>query len=402
MLNRFLAIVWVCLLSSQIANAVEPSATRTSLRFLGKTEIAGTATDLSRQEGELTDGSPANRLGGQGSGIAWTGHGNQYVMISDRGPGDGATAYHCRFHLFDIVCDERAASAVSATLRESHLLSSRIGKPLIGAASAFGTDTASGGSRFDPEAIRASGRGTFYIADEYGPTLSEFDARGRLIAEVALPSRLAISKPAANPMEELPPQNVSGRFPNRGMESLAISPDGETLFGLMQGPLLQDEALDASGKKIGTHVRLIELQRRTGAAREFVYTLDHPDHGCSEIEWLAPGRFLVIERDGKPGIEGSVKRLFEIDLNHATDISRIDSLPATALPAGVRAVSKTLFLDLLDPQWGLIGESFPAKIEGVTFGPRLKDGSRLMVISSDNDFKPEETSCLFVFAVRTD
>ena len=77
----------------------------------------------------------------------------------------------------------------------------------------------------------------------------------------------------------------------------------------------------------------------------------------------------------------------------------MDSLPATGLPAGIRAVTKRLFLDLLDPKWGLVGEAFPAKIEGITFGPPLKDGSRLLLISSDNDFKPDESSYVFAFAV---
>ncbi len=390
-LSLVASIALVCLTS----DASEP-------RFLGQTEIPGTAIDFSQQTRQLEDGSPANRFGGYGSGIAWLGKGTRYAMISDRGPGDGATSYRCRFHLLDIVIGEPSTRTVKVTLRETVLLTHRSGQPLIGASAAFASAGSTRGLRFDPEAIRASGRGSFYLSDEYGPSIFEFDARGKQIGELPIPSRYGILKPSTKPEEELPPANTSGRHPNKGMECLAISADGETLFGLMQGPLFQDGALDADGKRVGTNLRLLEIQRRTGSTREFLYPLEHADNGCNEIETVAPGRFLVIERDGKPGTPGCIKHVYEIDLREATDISRIDSLPATGFPTGVRPVAKRLFLDLLDPRWGLSGESFPAKIEGIAFGPRLKDGSRLLLITSDNDFKPDEPTSIYAFSVRID
>ena len=395
MSNRQLPLAALIVLVGLTAIAAEP-------RFLGQTEIPGTATDLSQQTGQLEDGSPANRFGGYGSGIAWLGKETRYAMISDRGPGDGATSFRCRFHLFDIAVDEQSKPVVKATLRETVLLTHRSGQSLIGGSAAFSAAGSKHGLRFDPEAIRASGRGSFFMSDEYGPSIFEFDVHGKQIGELSIPTRFGVLKPSAKPEEELPPANTSGRHPNKGMECLAISADGETLFGLMQGPLFQDGALDADGKRVGTSLRLLEVQRRTGSTREFLYPLEDADNGCSEIETIAPGQFLVIERDSKSGTPGSIKHLYEIDLSDATDISRIDSLPATGIPAGVCPVTKRLFLDLLDPRWGLVGESFPAKIEGIAFGPRLKDGSRLLLITSDNDFKPDEPTHIYAFAVRVD
>lgn len=389
---RLFSLTVLIALMELTAIAAEP-------RLIGQTAIPGMATDLSQLAGQLEDGSPANRLGSYGSGIAWLGKGTRYAMIPDRGPADGATSYRCRFHLFDIAVDEQSTPVVKATLAETVLLTHRSGQPLIGSSAAFAAAKSAQGLRFDPEAIRTDGRGSFFMSDEYGPSVFEFDAKGNQTGELPIPTRFTISKPAAKPDEELPPVNTSGRYPNKGMECLAISADGETLFGLMQGPLFQDGALDANNKRVGKNLRLLEVHRRTGTTREFVYQLEHADNGCSEIEAIAPGRFLVIERDGKPGTPGSIKHIYEIDLREATDISHVDSLPATGLPAGVRAVTKRLFLDLLDPKWGLVGEAFPAKIEGITFGPRLKDGSRLLLISSDNDFKPDESSYVFAFAV---
>ena len=44
----------------------------------------------------------------------------------------------------------------------------------------------------------------------------------------------------------------------------------------------------------------------------------------------------------------------------------------------------------------------PEKIEGIAFGPQRKDGSRLLLITSDNDFKPDEATHIYAFAVRLD
>ena len=64
--------------------------------LIGRTSISATATDLSGETDKQENGTPQNRLGGHGSGIAWLGTGNRYVMLPDRGPDDGATSYRCR------------------------------------------------------------------------------------------------------------------------------------------------------------------------------------------------------------------------------------------------------------------------------------------------------------------
>jgi len=73
----------------------------------------------------------------------------------------------------------------------------------------------------------------------------------------------------------------------------------------------------------------------------------------------------------------------------------METLPRGAIP-GVTKVSKTLFLDLLNPAFGLAGPSFPEKIEGLAFGPSF-GGARTLIVSSDNDFSTNP-SVLYVFA----
>ncbi|MDE2506584.1 MAG: esterase-like activity of phytase family protein, partial [Planctomycetota bacterium] len=158
------------------------------------------------------------------------------------------------------------------------------------------------------------------------------------------------------------------------------------------------------GGRQGTNVRLLALEIATGATREYVYALPKPGLGLSEILAIDADRFIVLERDGKGGSEAKHKRLVKIDLRGATDVSDVGNklhtgLPLAGLPEGVKAVSRTEWLDLLDPRFGLAGASFPEKVEGVAWGPDLADGRKLLVVSCDNDLNPRQDVVFWAFAV---
>ena len=136
--------------------------------------------------------------------------------------------------------------------------------------------------------------------------------------------------------------------------------------------------------------------------REFVYVLDGASAGVSEICHAGGTLFLAIERDSTVGETAKVKRIMLFDLADASDISGVEELPAGDLPAAIKPVRKRLLLDLLDPKFQLKGNDFPEKIEGLTFGPNLPDGRRLLVVASDNDFEAAEPICFWFFAVPGD
>ncbi len=69
------------------------------------------------------------------------------------------------------------------------------------------------------------------------------------------------------------------------------------------------------------------------------------------------------------------------------------------MPSDITPVSKELFINLLSPEFGLAGATFPEKIEGLAFGPDLPDGRHVLVVSADNDFVAANPTRLFVFAV---
>jgi hypothetical protein len=102
-------------------------------------------------------------------------------------------------------------------------------------------------ARFDPESIRVSNDGkSVFISDEYGPYVRQFDrATGQQIKSFALPSNLNVANLSPNVATEIS-GNTSGRVANKGMEGLALTPDGKTLVGIMDAPLIPDAANPAT------------------------------------------------------------------------------------------------------------------------------------------------------------
>ena len=185
--------------------------------------------------------------------------------------------------------------------------------------------------------------------------------------------------------------NTVGRTANKGMEGLAITPDGKTLVGIMQNALIQNNNEGGAAKKL---LRIVTIDIFSGqVTHQYAYKLTNGS-GVSEICALNEHEFLVDERDGTgreanntdPGTTALVKQLFKIDLNGAVDVSAMDGLTVVA-----NAVPKTLFLDVVAAltAGGISADLIPSKIEGVAFGPDIKhNGATLhtLWLGNDNDF----------------
>jgi hypothetical protein len=374
------------------------TALRAEITLVAVGTIPGNATDRSGLTGTYTSAAgetiPANQFGSFGSAITYSGTGNRYYATNDRGFGDGSTRSVDRFHVLNITVDP-ARKRVNAHLVETRFLTDEAGQQLVGLAAAFAADPRRS-LRFDPEGLRVGPQGTLFISDEYGPAIDEFTASGMRLRSLPIPAKFRVGRLEADEDAEIA-ANRMGRVTNKGMEGLAITPDGRTLVGLMQGPLIQD------GGKKGIHCRILTIDADSGKTYEYIYSLSMPGRGTSEILALGGDRFLVLERDSAGGRK-AFARLFQIDLRGASDVSGFgtdpdNGLPQKELPAGVTPVAKKPFLDLLDPRFGLAADDFPTKIEGLTWGPDLADGRRLLLVTSDNDLIPKNPSYIYAFAI---
>ena len=385
------------------------SASKGTVRLAGVGTIAGTALDNSGFDqrlipvaGTSADEIPIGRefnnnmLGGI-SAIAWTGDGDTYWLLPDRGPLDGAVDWTCRLQKVRITAGDNPQLPVSIELLETIVLKNSDGLPFTGLASAFEA-TSTHPQRLDPEGIRVGRNGNLFISDEYGPRLIEFTNAGHFVRELDLPERYLIhnpgvSKPTENPI------NQSGRQTNRGMEGLAIG-DGEELVGLMQSPLLQDSYRKSNlDKPTGLNCRMPFFNSSGSCEREFLYQLDNPKNKLNEVLYCGDGQYIVIERDGEIGVEAGYKKLILASTKNATDIKQWKQLPHFRTPDGVLPVHKSVLIDLLDEQWGLAGATMPEKIEGLAFGPNVDADHRLLIVVSDNDFVPEQETLVYAFVV---
>ncbi len=430
MLKRSLVLF---LLASLVANP----AANAEVKLIATGSLSGTIGDRStKTSAPLENGTPGNLLGGIGSGLSYAGC-NTFIAIPDRGPNavsynsavDDTVSYINRFQTIRMKLEaNRNGTGLPFTLTPSlidtTLLSSD--QPLY-----YGTGTGLGlssgapdlntnrtyyftgrsdnfdptqistypnNARFDPEGVRVSNDGDYlFISDEYGPYVYQFNRyTGKRVKVFTLPSKFAVSNLSPVGATEIS-GNKSGRVANKGMEGLAITPDGKTLIGILQSPLIQDGGTD------GAYTRIVKINIATGATQEYAYQLDNigtaakPKYPTvSEIVAVNDHEFLVDERDGKglgDGSQAAFKKIYHIDLTNAQEVSNISGESNLA----DKAVSKTLFLDVVAAltQNGIKPEDIPAKLEGLAFGPNVVINGVLkhtLFIANDNDFLGTITS----------
>ena len=430
---------WLAGLGTVILGAaVSLSASDPGVSLIGMGAIPGSAKDLSGlagkqicQRDDTTVCIDQATLGGLGSGVTYTGVGDLFLAVPDRGPFDGRTnvPYLDRIHVLNITIDRTATAFpnLMTTLLDTRFLRDEKNRNLLGDAYAFDTAKPSATRRFDPEAVAVGIFGTFFVSDEYGPSIFEFDRGGRLLRRIRVPEKFLLDPILGHPSGDLdaggnslelyPAFNTTGRQANRGMEGLTITSDGRTLVGIMQNALLQDNGVDpVTIGRTGLNNRILTVDLLTGKTHEYVYVMDAINQGRGVNEMLAINshEFLVLERDNRTMVPTppntaqtpNLKRIYKIDLATPglTDVSGIASLPAGALDPSIVPVTKTLFIDLLDPAYKVsatqtLKDVIPEKIEGMAWGPDLKDSRHVLYVFSDNDLFPGLPTQIYAFAI---
>ena len=363
------------------------------VEYLGSTKLSGELSDKSGLSGMLETNTPINAFGGL-SAIDYTGSGDRYVVLSDRGAGDGAASFPCRFHQVVLKVDPKTRS-IEFQLEGTTLLRDASGQSMTGSLSLLKAwDKPERCPSYDPEGIRYlgnSGLGGVVISDEYGPSIDQFSVEGRWVKSFALPPGFALSERLSPPFEQ-------GAYSNRGLEGVALSPDAKTIVGAMQGPLVQDGRIEKK-KCLGVWTRWISIDSSSGKTKQLAYRLDDESTGVSELLSVDAHRYLVLERDSNAGQKAKIKRIYLADATGASDISQVASM-RQGFDAQITSIRKTLLIDLLDPAYGFSGANAPEKPEGIAWGPNLADGRRLLMICFDNDFEPEIPTLFIAFAVR--
>jgi predicted extracellular nuclease len=115
---------------------------------------------------------------------------------------------------------------------------------------------------------------------------------------------------------------------------------------------------------------------------------DFRARGLVEILALDDARLLTLERAYTQGV-GNVIEIFLVSFDGATDVRQQKSLARK----DYRPVTKTRLLPL--ETMGLELDN----VEGMTFGPRLADGRRSLVLVADDNFNPRQRNQILAFAL---
>ncbi|MEU3840163.1 esterase-like activity of phytase family protein [Streptomyces sp. NPDC028635] len=341
------------------------------------------------------------KLGGIGSDIYPAGNQGEFWTVTDRGPNgqikvDGSKRRTFPVPGFDPAIVKIRVQGGTVRVLKAVPVTTASGRPVTGLPNQRGRDEAPYSydaktplsydpNGLDTEGIVRAADGSFWLVDEYGPSLVHVSAVGEVLTRY-VPRGLHLTG-TDYPVVEALPSVLLHRKTNRGFEGLAQLPGGDLVMALQSPLSLPDTAAGESSRT----TRLLRFSpRKQAVTAEYAYRFDPVgvvDPGeddtselkISSVVAVGGDRLLVEERTDRTA------RLQLVRLDRSADIlgGRWDddttspSLEQLDDPAsaGVPVLRKRLVVDL-----GTVA-GVPGKIEGVA----RVDHDTLALIN-DNDF----------------
>lgn len=401
-------LVGVIALSLMFLQQVSPSFGQTNqsdVTVIGTYTLptSGLKADQERaMPGQVPDDRGLN-MGGIFSGLYHTQEDpeNMFYAIADRGPNGQVTVGKDRRRTFPI--PEYNPVIYKLTLQNDQVqiisatpIRTRNGKPVTGLSNTDNDEvpyTYDGQTRLelnpnglDIEGLARASDGTFWVCDEYSPSVAHITADGTVVRRL-VPEGITLA--ADTDVRPVLPAIYAKRRLNRGFEGVTISQDGTRLFITLQSPL------DFPTKEIGRASRMMRLlvvdTQKLMPVAEYVYVAEpisrfgETEQGemkLSDVAFVNPTTLLVDERTDK------VAHIYQVDLSGATNIlgtrwsdpkntsNSLEALTPEQLSAnGITPVKKSLVADLSKVP------GMPEKIEGLTVV-----NPTTIAIGNDNDF----------------
>ncbi|QNE73361.1 esterase-like activity of phytase family protein [Streptomyces finlayi] len=365
---------------------------------LGDVPLAGFSNSL--LPGSVSDDRGV-KLGGIGSDIYPAGRKGEFWTVTDRGPNGQIKIDGKKRRTFPVPGFDPAIVKIRVTGKRIEVLqalplTTASGAPVTGLPNQPSRDEAPYGhdartplaynpNGLDTEGIVRAADGSFWLVDEYGPSLVHVSARGRVLARY-VPEGLGLEG-AGYPVIKALPGILLNRRINRGFEGLALLPDGDLVLAVQSPLSLPDEDAGESSR----NVRLLRFAtKKQAVTAEYAYRFDPVgvvDPGeddpselkISSVVALGPHTLLVEERTDRAA------RLHRVTLPHGSGILGSAWDDPAASPsyeeltdpsaAGVPVLRKSLVVDL-----GKVA-GLPGKIEGVAV-----TGRDTLAVINDNDF----------------
>ncbi len=369
------------------------------------------------------------RVGDHYEGILWT--------LPDRGRNDPAANiffdYAARLHRFRIRFTPDSGKVEIQSDGGLELRDFR-GQPFTGADPGKGTLTqrglvlpapASGAGKgkisLDTESLQFTGDGAFYIGDEYTANVYYFDKQGQLQGVIKPPAAVTPRNKGKPDFGSLQPPET-GRRNNQGAEGMSLSPDGRTLFVMLQSALVQDTATGNAAGRTNTRVLVYDVSQTPAPTQPKAhYVVQLPvytnsgDGGApdktaaqSEIRALSDSTFLMLSRDGaglgaESGAPVVYKSILLVDVSNVTNLvgtpfesgasTVLQDRTGTALRPHILPADTAELVNMLNPaqlaRFGLTVGTLSEKWEAMDLVSVLEPNNPadyLLFVGNDNDF----------------
>jgi hypothetical protein len=250
--------------------------------------------------------------------------------------------------------------------------------------------------KIDPEGLALSPRNTIFISSEGNPTknilpfIAEYEpATGKKLSDLPLPPRYLVNEKSQGIQENL-------SFEPLTINRTGLPQDPFRVFTATESALRQDQSPSSDPEERVRSRFLHYVVNPVGKpiiVAEHLYLLDSApvetiSNGLTELLALpTEGYFLSLERTY--GFTGAGAKIFQVVIGNATDTTKIESLKGNI--AQIQPLRKKLLFNLQD--LGIYLDNF----EGMTIGPRLPDGSKSLLLISDDNFNDEQIIQLFLF-----
>ncbi|MEV0335222.1 esterase-like activity of phytase family protein [Nocardia sp. NPDC050717] len=219
--------------------------------------------------------------------------------------------------------------------------------------------------------------------------LREANLDGGYVRDVPVPGAFTPALDADNAL-------TSGIRDNLGFESMDLTRGNSAIVAMSENALVQDGP--AATTEAESRARLVQIHRNNGTdLAEYLYPVDRVSPGgvalatgVAEILSLDDNRYLTLERGLVPG-KGFTVRLYETSTAGADAVTGLAAAPASAAP-----MRKKLLFDFAS-----VGTD-PQCVEGMSWGPTLPDGSRSLVLVSDNNFGLAGKTAFHLLSVAAD
>ncbi|WP_288366051.1 esterase-like activity of phytase family protein [uncultured Acinetobacter sp.] len=253
----------------------------------------------------------------QGFSAALKNKDGSYMVMADNGFGTQDNSADFLLRIYKLSPDFKTKSQGSGTATVQSFIqlrdpNKRVPFDIVNANSAERLLT---GADFDPESMQRAPDGTYWIGDEFGPYLLHFSAEGVLLdAPIPLPHPLNPAQELRSPQNQWNKAQINYVEPlvqqSGGFEGMAISPDGQYLYPLIEKPI---KSLHDSERHL--LISQFDLKKKAYTGQYYWFALDSKATNIGDFQLFNDKQGIIIERDATQNNLGGYKKLIRIQLN---------------------------------------------------------------------------------------